>query len=90
MQQAFYLTVTGKVQGVGYRRWFAKQAQEKGLTGYVKNLSNGDVEAVIIGEHRVVQKMLDQSLCGPQAAKVIYLNYQSHNQTHYMDFQILR
>jgi acylphosphatase len=90
MQQAFYLTVTGQVQGVGYRLWFAKQAQAKDLRGYVKNLSNGDVEAVIIGERSAVQEMLDQSLLGPQASKVTYLNYQSYDQTNYTDFQILR
>lgn len=89
MQQAFYLTVTGQVQGVGYRRWFAKQAQAKGLCGYVKNLSNGEVEAVIVGDRCAVQDMLDQSLLGPQAAKVSYLNYHSHDQTDYADFQIL-
>ena len=90
MQQAFYLTVTGQVQGVGYRLWFAKQAQAKDLRGYVKNLSNGDVEAVLIGERSAVQEMLDQSLLGPQASKVTYLNYQSYDQTNYTDFQILR
>lgn len=31
MQHGFHLTVTGKVQGVGYRRWFAQLAQTKGL-----------------------------------------------------------
>lgn len=89
MQQGFYLTVTGKVQGVGYRHWFAKQAQAKGLTGYVKNLANGEVEAVIYGERCAVQAMLDQSLQGPPSARVTYLNYQTEAKTDYLDFQIL-
>ena len=90
MQQGFYLTVSGQVQGVGYRRWFAKQAQAKGLTGYVKNLANGEVEAVIYGERCAVQEMLDQSLLGPSSARVSYLNYHSAEKTDYHDFQILR
>lgn len=40
MQHGFHLTVTGKVQGVGYRRWFAQLAQAKGLRGYVKKLKH--------------------------------------------------
>lgn len=90
MQQGFYLTVKGKVQGVGYRRWFAAQAQAKGLQGYVKNLATGEVEAVIIGEQAAVQEMLDQSLVGPTRAQVTYLHYQSHDQTDYHGFNILR
>jgi len=47
--QALKLRIQGKVQGVGYRRWFEQQALDLGLKGYVKNLSSGDVEAVILG-----------------------------------------
>ncbi len=90
MQQGFYLTVMGKVQGVGYRRWFAKQAQAKGLTGYVKNLANGEVEAVIYGERCAVQEMLDQSLVGPSCAEVTYLHYRSYDQTDDQGFSIVR
>lgn len=90
MQQGFYLTVMGKVQGVGYRRWFAKQAQAKGLTGYVKNLANGEVEAVIYGERCAVQEMLDQSLVGPSRAEVTYLHYRSYDQTDDQGCSIVR
>ena len=90
MQQGFYLTVSGQVQGVGYRRWFARQAQAKCLHGYVKNLSTGEVEAVIIGEQSAVQEMLDQSLIGPRRAKVSYLHYHSYMQADYDHFEIVR
>ena len=89
MQYGFYLTVTGKVQGVGYRRWFAEHAQAQGLKGYVKNLANGEVEAVIFGERAALQQMLDQSLLGPKEAQVNYLNYQSSDDDHYADFQMI-
>ena len=50
MQQGFHLTLTGQVQGVGYRAWFARLAQAKEVGGYVKNLNTGQVEAVIVGD----------------------------------------
>ena len=90
MQHGFHLTVTGKVQGVGYRRWFAQLAQAKGLRGYVKNLSTGEVEAVIIGLSHTLQEVLEQSLIGPSQAKVIALDYRSCSAYGYHDFQILR
>jgi acylphosphatase len=36
--KAVKLTISGKVQGVGYRRWFAQYAVALGLKGYVQNL----------------------------------------------------
>jgi acylphosphatase len=48
-------------QGVGYRRWFAEQAITPGLKGYVKNLSSGEVEAVMIGTDVKLQEMIARS-----------------------------
>ena len=56
--QALKLRIQGQVQGVGYRRWFEQQALDLGLKGYVKNLSSGDVEAVILGSELKVNHML--------------------------------
>lgn len=52
--QALTLTISGRVQGVGYCRWFEKQALELNLNGYVKNLDSGEVETVIIGNEDAV------------------------------------
>lgn len=54
----------------GYRRWFEQQALDLGLKGYVKNLSSGDVEAVILGSELNVNQMLQLSLAGPAHANV--------------------
>ena len=56
--QALKLRIQGQVQEVGYRRWFEQQALDLGLKGYVKNLSSGDVEAVILGSELKVNHML--------------------------------
>ena len=44
---SYKFTVTGKVQGVWYRKYVAKVAKELDLVGYVKNLENGNVEVVV-------------------------------------------
>lgn len=70
MNKAIKLIIQGKVQAVGYRRWFEQQAIALGLKGYVKNLDTGDVEAVIIGWAEAVQDMIQRSHIGPARAAV--------------------
>lgn len=70
MNKAMKLLIQGKVQGVGYRRWFAKQALELELKGYVQNLQTGEVEAMVVGDEQVIQELLKRSLLGPSRAEV--------------------
>lgn len=51
--------VSGKVQGVGFRRWMADEASALGLTGYAKNLADGRVEVVAEGRAEDVDKVVD-------------------------------
>ena len=44
---SYKFTVTGKVQGVWYRKYVTKVSKELDLVGYVKNLDNGNVEVVV-------------------------------------------
>ena len=70
MNKAIKLTIHGKVQGVGYRRWFEQQALALELKGYVKNLDSGEVEAVIIGTENQLHAIIQQSYTGPSRAEV--------------------
>ena len=70
MNKAMKLIIQGKVQGVGYRRWFEQQAQELKLKGYVKNLPTGEVEALVAGDEQVIQELLKRSWLGPSRAEV--------------------
>ena len=70
MNQAIKLIIQGKVQGVGYRRWFAQQALELELKGYVKNLPTGEVEALVAGDEQVIQELLKRSWLGSSRAEV--------------------
>lgn len=65
-----HVLVTGMVQGVGYRAWTRQAALQRNLVGWVRNLHDGRVEAVIQGDDDAVLDMLDAMRQGPGMAKV--------------------
>ncbi len=67
---AIHAIISGRVQGVGYRAWTSRNAAKMGLTGWVRNCSDGTVEAVFHGPEDVVEAMLKECEEGPLAAKV--------------------
>ncbi len=62
--------ITGRVQGVWYRAWTAQTAKGFGLSGWVRNLQDGSVEAVFSGPEDKVDAMLDACRLGPPMARV--------------------
>ena len=64
------LTISGRVQGVGYRDWAITTALRLGLTGWVRNRMDGAVEALIVGEDQAVGQMIDACRRGPAMARV--------------------
>lgn len=65
--------VTGKVQGVWFRRATREQALKLGLTGYAKNLPDGRVEVLMCGSSDNI-KVLSQWLWqGPENARVTHV-----------------
>lgn len=65
-----HLVIKGRVQGVGFRHFTKKNAESLGVNGWVKNLSNGDVEVVVQGEEDQVNEMIEHLKSGPAPAKV--------------------
>jgi acylphosphatase len=64
-------TVTGKVQGVFFRDFVSRQAVALGLTGYVRNLPDGNkVELRAEGERTRLEKLLEYLRVGPPRARV--------------------
>ncbi|MFV5492347.1 acylphosphatase [Acinetobacter sp. ASP199] len=92
MMQAVKLIISGKVQKVGYRNWFAVQAVELGLKGYVQNLPTAQVEAIIVGYARKIQEIISRSQKGPIHADVTDIQQLELNPAEYQfeDFQIKR
>ncbi len=69
MKQA-HVVVSGVVQGVGYRYFVRSNARKLGLTGWVRNTSNGKVEAVLQGSQQQVEKILALLRKGPMLSEV--------------------
>lgn len=65
-----HVVVSGLVQGVGFRFASEREARKLGLSGWVRNLPDGSVEALVEGTPDVVQKFLDWCHVGPSAARV--------------------
>ncbi|MCT7950412.1 acylphosphatase [Ancylothrix sp. C2] len=65
-----HLIISGKVQGVGYRYYTAQQAKQLGITGWVKNLPDGRVEAIFEGNKQAITDMINWCHQGPPAAEV--------------------
>lgn len=64
------LTITGRVQGVGYRDWAIAAGRRLGLAGWVRNRSDGAVEALIVGEEAAIGRMIEACRRGPPPARV--------------------
>ena len=62
--------IEGRVQGVWYRGWTVEQATSRGLSGWVRNRSDGSVEAVFSGSDIIVDEMVALCWQGPLAAFV--------------------
>ncbi|MGL5805406.1 MAG: acylphosphatase [Xenococcaceae cyanobacterium] len=84
------VVVSGTVQGVGYRYYTARQAEQLGVKGWVKNLANGDVEAVFTGDRFVVERMVKWCHRGPSAAVVTNVAIEPCESGEFNSFQIRR
>lgn len=68
--KAVRVLIYGRVQGVFFRDWTVRNASSLDLDGWVRNRSDGTVEALFVGPETQVEKMIKMAHVGPPAAKV--------------------
>lgn len=68
MKQA-HIYISGFVQGVGFRAYVRSKARKMGISGWVRNLSDGRVEAVLQGHKEKVEKLIYLCRRGPFFSK---------------------
>lgn len=69
-ERAVRVRIGGRVQGVWFRAWTAREATVRGLSGWVRNRADGTVEALFCGPEAAVADMIRACWRGPSAARV--------------------
>lgn len=81
------LYVYGQVQGVGYRQTAVKKADKWDIYGWIRNRSDGRVEALIVGEKGNYQKMVDWMKEGPSTANIEKVEVLTKEEINYNPFE---
>jgi len=74
-----HVTISGRVQGVGYRYFVEHEARSRDLEGWVRNRRDGSVEAVFAGPAGAVTAMIAACRRGPSSARVDALRDEAAN-----------
>jgi acylphosphatase len=69
-RKAMLVRISGRVQGVSFRIWTREEAEQLGLSGWVRNEADGSVKALIAGSEAAVSTMLARLWQGPPGASV--------------------
>jgi acylphosphatase len=84
-----HVFVSGRVQGVFFRSETKYEAKRRGVTGWVRNLPDGRVEAVFEGEEKSVKELIEFCKRGPPGARVSNVEVIWENYTgKFRDFEI--
>ncbi len=70
MKSNVHVIITGSVQGVWFRANTRQKAEQLGVTGWVRNTPDGNVEAIFEGEENCVKEMVEWCHRGPPQAKI--------------------
>ncbi len=88
-QKTIRILISGRVQGVSYRAWTVGAANRHGVHGWVRNRTDGTVEAVFHGLEEKVDALINDCWKGPSAAKVSNIEIIPHSENPNEGFQWL-
>ena len=80
--------VSGRVQGVSFRDATRSQAEQLGLSGWVRNTQDGQVEAVFEGVPETVQQMIEWCKSGPSSADVDDVSVENEQPENLSGFEV--
>jgi len=85
-----HVYVSGRVQGVFFRNETQDEAIRQGVTGWVRNLPDGRVEAVFEGEKDKVERLVEFCRLGPHGARITHIEVSQEGYTgEFRDFQVI-
>jgi acylphosphatase len=87
-EQCIKARISGRVQGVGFRASTRDQALTRGISGYVRNLSDGRVEVMACGDDAALEWLLEWLHKGPAAASVEHVDVETVTFSPGKDFSI--
>ncbi|MGP5713379.1 acylphosphatase, partial [Vreelandella alkaliphila] len=77
------VSIEGKVQGVGFRKWLRREAAALNVQGWVRNRTDGSVQAVLKGDLAKVERLLGKLHFGPKAALVTKVSISQHSRSSF-------
>lgn len=85
MEKEVYLKIDGRVQGIGYRRWAVRTAEEiGGVSGWVRNVEDGTVEIHMSGAEENIDRMIQACYRGPMLARVDHIRFLARPPSYFM------
>jgi len=85
MKTNVHVIISGMVQGVWFRASTKQTAEQLGLTGWVRNTADGNVEAIFEGEEDIVKEMIEWCHQGPPSAQVEHVEVKNQEPTNGFD-----
>jgi len=85
-----HIVIKGRVQGVYFRASAKDVADEMGVTGWVKNTEDGDVEIMATGSKEQLEKLVDWCKVGPRRAVVTGVSVTNREETAFNSFDVIR
>ena len=90
MSKCIHLLISGKVQGVFFRQSLKVIAKKNNVVGWVKNLDDGCVEAILEGNENSVDAVVNWAFKGPANSRVDDVKMKNHpTDNNFLDFEVL-
>ena len=80
--KSIHIIVTGTVTGVGFRWWLKMEAEKRNIHGFVKNRTEDEVEALLLGHEKDVEDVVRLCRKGPSSSKVENIKIEDYQQEY--------